>query len=139
MSKETTKRYQSEEIFKNNQHYDEIPVKVINQFGPISIEWLCFPKAQIKASVFSRYTNLLESYLISDFGERQSPSITRTEITTFISGLLTCGGVNNQGLASKTVNCILYVMKSVFRYASVEKSISPLSSEDISVRQPQKP
>lgn len=140
MFKETTKRYQSEEIFENNQHYDGIPVEVINQFGPISMEWLCSHKAQIKASSFSRYTNLLESYLIPVFGERQILSITRTEITTFISRLLTCGGVNNQGLAPKTVNCILSVMKSVFRYASVEKSISPLSNiDDISVRQPQKP
>ena len=53
--------------------------------------------------------------------------------------LLTSGGVKSNGLAPKTVNSNISVMKGIFEYAEREKCLKVADIRDISVKQPQKP
>lgn len=108
-------------------------------FESVSLEWLTTQKPQLKTSSYAKYANLLNSYLISSFGAIPIQSITRNEAMKYSRELLASGGIFRQGLAPKTVNSIVSVLKNVLEYASRELGISSASIGDISVRQPQKP
>jgi len=108
-------------------------------FESVSLEWLTTQKPQLKTSSYAKYTNLLNSYLIPSFGAIPIQSITRNEAMKYSRELLASGGIFRQGLAPKTVNSIVSVLKNVLEYASRELGISSASIGDISVRQPQKP
>ncbi|MCM1233328.1 MAG: site-specific integrase [Ruminococcus flavefaciens] len=108
-------------------------------FGAISSEWLTVQTPELKASSVARYRNLLNSYILPQFSKRIIQEIQRSEIVVFSRDLLTSGGAHSQGLAPKTVNSVLSVLKNVFTYASIEKSILVADIKDISVKQPLKP
>ena len=90
-------------------------------FGAVSSEWLAVQMPELKASSVARYRNLLNSYILPKFSKSIIQEIQRSEIVVFSRDLLTSGGVHSQGLAPKTVNSALSVLKNVFTYASNEK------------------
>lgn len=108
-------------------------------FGAVSSEWLTVQTPELKASSVARYRNLLNSYIFPRFSANVIQEIQRSEVVVFSRDLLTSGGANSQGLAPKTVNSILSVLKNVFTYASNEKSMLVADIKDISVKQPQNP
>lgn len=108
-------------------------------FGAVSSEWLAVQMPELKASSVARYRNLLNSYILPKFSKSIIQEIQRSEIVVFSRDLLTSGGVHSQGLAPKTVNSTLSVLKNVFTYASNEKGVLVVDIKDISVKQPQKP
>lgn len=108
-------------------------------FENVSLEWLDAQKPQLKISSYAKYANLLNSYLLPSFGIMPIQSITRNIAIKYSRELLASGGVSGQGLAPKTVNSIVSVLKNVLEYASRELGISTTSIGDIFVRQPQKP
>lgn len=108
-------------------------------FGAISSEWLAVQTPELKASSVARYRNLLNSYILPRFSKSIIQEIQRSEIVVFSRDLLTSGGAHSQGLAPKTVNSVLSVLKNVFTYASNEKGVLVADIKDISVKQPQKP
>lgn len=110
-----------------------------SSFESVSLEWLTTQKPQLKTSSYAKYANLLNSYLIPSFSAMPIQSITRNKAMKYSRELLVSGGISGQGLAPKTVNSIVSVLKNVLEYASRELGISTASIEDISVRQPQKP
>lgn len=108
-------------------------------FEGISSEWLLSLKPQIKASSVAKYTNILKSYLNPHFGDESICVIARGDVMLYSRELLTSGGVKSNGLAPKTVNSIISVMKGIFEYAEREKYLKVADIRDISVKQPQKP
>lgn len=108
-------------------------------FNDVSTEWMNFKKAQLKESSISRYNNILKTYLIPVYGNVAINEISRYNVSSYCAKLLMNGGCKETGLAPKTVNCILSVMKSVFKYAEREKNIHVADIMDISVKQPQRP
>lgn len=107
-------------------------------FTSVSSEWLNNLKPQLKPSSIAKYTNILESYLVAEYGSRQIHTIRRSDIMDYSRMLLTSGGVKGSGLSPKTVNSIISVMKNIFGYAANEKNFVVADIKDISVKQPQK-
>lgn len=110
-----------------------------NPFVEIANEWLRRRSPQLKTSSIAKYTNLLDLYLLPIFGERQIVAITRSEIIQLSSDLLMTGGAKGKGLAPKTVNSILSLLRNILEYAAREKDLQIADTKDISVKQPQKP
>lgn len=108
-------------------------------FGEIAGQWLAVTEPQLKESSIVRYRNILNLYLLPDFGAKQISDITRSEIVAFSGRLLHSGGKKREGLSSKMVSDILSVQKSVFEYAARMKCCPVEDIGKISVRQPQKP
>ena len=108
-------------------------------FASVSREWLNNLKPQLKPSSIAKYTNILESYLVAEYGTCQVHTIRRSDIVNYSRTLLTSGGVKGTGLSPKTVNSIISVMKNVLEYATNEKNFVIADIKDVSVKQPQKP
>lgn len=111
---------------------------VICSFSRVSDEWIQANKSQWKESSNVKYINILNNHLLPEFGQRNITDITRTDIQAYISKLLTSGGRNNAGLAPKTVNSIISVMKNIFEYAAETKSYILINFRGLNVKQPQK-
>lgn len=117
-------------------------VSIYSQESPFSgfaKEWLLLRAPQLKASSVAKYTNLLNLYLLPAFGSRQITGILRSDIIRWSQELLTNGGAKAEGLAPKTVNSILSLMRNILEFAAREKNIQTADIKDISVKQPQKP
>lgn len=108
-------------------------------FAVLANEWLHLKAPQLKAPSIAKYTNLLNLYLLPIYGDKQISSISRSDVTQWSRELLTSGGAKAEGLAPKTVNSILSLMRSILEFASREKGISTADTKNISVKQPQKP
>lgn len=108
-------------------------------FKSVSVEWLDSQRPQLKLSSSAKYSNILNSYLLSAFGQKSISQITRGEVIEFSRKMLTTGGVKGTGLSPKMVNGILSVLKNIFWYAEREKNLAVSDIKNISVRQPQKP
>lgn len=108
-------------------------------FSCLSLEWLLVKSPQIKPSSVAKYTNMLNLYLIPIFGHRQISNISRSDIVLFSTQLLISGGTKSDGLAPKTVNSVISLMKNILEYAEREKGLSVADTKDLAVKQPQKP
>lgn len=108
-------------------------------FEKVSEEWLKVKKPELKLSSYSKYSNLLHSYLLPFFGKSAIQSISRAEVLRFSRYMLTAGGIKKSGLTPKTVNSIISVLKSILEYASMELGCKVSNIGDVSVKQPQKP
>ncbi len=109
------------------------------EFGKIAGQWLDSIKPQLKESSIVKYTNILNLHLLPEFSAREITEITRSNISTFSCSLLVSGGYRAKGLSPKTVTDILSVLKSIFRYAALEKNLPVADIKGISVKKQQKP
>lgn len=116
-----------------------LPTFSSDTFEYLSKEWLAVKTPQLKISSVAKYTNILNLYLNPKFSKRHVSSILRSDVVMFCRELLVSGGVKSNGLAPKTVNSIISLMKNILDYASKEKGITVADLNDISVKQPQKP
>ena len=112
-------------------------VKPEKSFKSVAEEWLDMIKPQLKPSSVAKYRNILDLHLIPLLGSKNITAITRQDIQKLSIDLLTTGSVKSTGLSPKTVNCILSVLKSVFKYADREKTRKVGDITDINVKQPQ--
>ena len=108
-------------------------------FSEIADEWLCVNQPQWKISSIVKYTNILKNYLLPEFQSRNITDISRDDVLGYISKLLMKGGIKKQGLAPKTVNSILSVMKNIFEYAADNKGYALISFKGLSAKTVQKP
>lgn len=111
---------------------------LICSFSRASDEWIQANKSQWKESSTVKYINILNNHLLPEFGQRNITDIARTDIQAYISKLLMIGGRNNTGLAPKTVNSIISVMKNIFEFAAETKQYTLISFNGLNVKQPQK-
>ena len=114
------------------------PELLICSFSRVSDEWIQANKPKWKESSTVKYINILNNHLLPEFGKRNITDISRTDIQAYISKLLTSGGRNNAGLAPKTVNSIISVMKNIFEYASESKGCKLITFKGLNIKQPQK-
>ena len=110
-----------------------------DSFAGLANEWLHLKVPQLKVSSVAKYTNLLNLYLVPEYGNKQVSSISRSDIIQWSRELLISGGAKDEGLAPKTVNSILSLMRNIMAYTAREKGILTADIKDISVKQPQKP
>ncbi len=126
-------------ISNNINDYTDSKSIVAPLFSKIVKEWLNIKSIQLKRSSFVKYENIINKYLLPQFGEKNIKGIIREDIQSFILELLEHGGRNNNGLAPKTINCIICVMKNIFDYAVINKGYTLISFEGLYVKQIQKP
>lgn len=111
---------------------------LIWSFSRASDEWIQANKSQWKESSTVKYINILNNHLLTEFGQRNITDIARADIQAYISKLLTSSGRNNAGLAPKTVNSIISVMKNIFEFTAETKQCTLISFNGLNVKQPQK-
>ncbi len=107
-------------------------------FSRISDDWFETVQSGLKLSSIARYRNILDNYILPEFGFKRIIDISRDDVLTFSSNLLMAGGKKGKGLAPKTVSGILSVMKNVMDYARNVKCVPVISFDGISVKQSQK-
>lgn len=90
-------------------------------FADLSNEWIQLKTPQLKASSIAKYANLLDLYLLPTFGDKSVSSISRSDLIKWSRELLAVGGAKSKGLAPKTVNSILSLMRNILEFASREK------------------
>lgn len=122
---------------KPNKEHDSITSS--ETFKIIANEWLQVQKPELKASSIAKYSNIMRLYLFPEFGEQNISNISRNEVILFSKDMLINGGSAAKGLAPKTVNSTLSVLKNIFEYARREKELQVADVSNISVKQPQKP
>ena len=111
---------------------------LICSFSRVSDEWIQANKPQWKESSTVKYLNILNNHLLPEFGQRNITDISRADVQAYISKLLTSCGRNNAGLAPKTVNSIISVMKNIFEYTAEKKGCTLINFKGLNVKQPQK-
>lgn len=107
-------------------------------FYEISTQWLNMKASTIKLSSYTRYSNLLNTYLYPQYKDTLIEDISPASVDTYINILLTVGKKNKTGLAPKTVQCIISLLKSILNYAYRMNHISTISTSYISIKQEQK-
>ncbi len=110
-----------------------------DDFAKAAEEWFESSRPTLKKSSISKYRNVLDKHLLPEFGSRKIVDITRDDVSSFSSRLLSSGGRNGDGLAPKTVSSILSVMKSVMDYVRYVKCVSVIDFKGLGVKQPTKP
>lgn len=108
-------------------------------FSAVAEEWFVSKRPQWKQSSVVKYANILDLYLLPNFADRAITKITRDEIISFSSKLLTDGGVSGKALSPKTITSILSVLKNIFGYAVQTKEYRVADIKSVSVKQSQKP
>ncbi len=111
---------------------------LICSFSRAADEWVQANKSRWKESSTVKYLNILNNHLLPEFGQRNITDISRADVQAYISKLLTSCGRNNAGLAPKTVNSIISVMKNIFEYAAEIKDCTLINFKGLNVKQPQK-
>ncbi|MBR1741703.1 MAG: site-specific integrase [Lachnospiraceae bacterium] len=107
-------------------------------FSAVSTEWFENLKPQLKESSVVKYRNILNSYLLPKFGEKNITEIMPGEIRGYLAELMDSGGVKHKGLSAKTTNGILSVLKLVIDYARQVKGYGVITLDGIAVKQTQK-
>lgn len=109
-----------------------------NLFKILAVEWLNDLRPQIKQSSVSKYKNIICLYLIPMFGDRTIESINYSEVYSFCMYLLKEGGSLQKGLSPKSVNGVLSVLRSIFKYARNKYGVLTPDITSIYVKQPAK-
>ncbi len=86
-------------------------------FTPVALAWLESKEAQIKESTSNKYSNLIHSYILPQFGNEHLSNISYDLIEVKCNELLTSGGKKGQGLSRKTIADILSVVRNILRFA----------------------
>ncbi len=86
-------------------------------FQTIAMDWFDSTKSQVKESTSNKYWNILNSYVLPAFGEKELQEITYDYINERCNQLLISGGQKGQGLSPKTVSDILSLIRSILQYA----------------------
>jgi len=104
-------------------------------FCDLSQEWLRTVQPQIKESTNAKYRNLIQSYIIPEFGTAPISEMTADSISAHCNHLLMQGGVHQTGLSSKTVTDVISVVRRVLRYSQQKGIPTPCTGEGITAKQ----
>ncbi len=117
-------------------------IKEANQnkatFRVISESWIKDSESYLKASTVAKYRDYLRLYLLPKFGNRNMDEIKSTDVSAFCFGLLSSGGMERQGLSSKTVAEIFRVIKHLRKYALNRDYAVGFSGDCLTIKQKQK-
>lgn len=110
----------------------------VTSFENIASEWLRQQQPELKASSYSKYANMLRLYPNPRFGNAAIPDISRNEVQQFSRDMLLTGGTAETGLAPKTVNSAISILKNILEYARKERGLQVADIKDVSVREQKK-
>lgn len=108
-------------------------------FSILSEEWLEERKAFLKESSIIKYYNILNQYILPEFGGKYITEITKEEISDFLIGLFISGGKEGKGLSLQMIRSIISVLRSVAEYVQNSKNISVLSFGRFPFKEQKKP
>ncbi len=108
--------------------------QAVPNFMELADEWLASIRPGIKESTYVKYANSLKSYLAPSFSSRFIGTISRADVSDFCAKLSKSGGNHKKGLAPKTINDSLSVLRSIFDFASREKALSVVDISGISMK-----
>lgn len=86
-------------------------------FSQIAREWLDRSRGNLKESSLVKYQNMLDGYLIPEFGNLSPDMIDRKLVNNYAEQLLRFGGKKRTGLSTKTVADSLSLLKNILNYA----------------------
>ena len=110
------------------------PVSVTMTFGALSETWLSSRHTNVKESTYIKYRNLLNKYIIPQLGAIMAVQITVDTLNEYYNWLLSEGGEKKQGLSPKTISDVFSVVRSVLRYARLQKIPVSCTGTEISIR-----
>lgn len=93
------------------------PEMEMELFEAIAIEWIESIKTQVKESTSNKYWNLLNSYILPNFGNKCLFEITYGYVCEQCNQLLKTGGKKGDGLSTKTVSDILSLIRNILQFA----------------------
>jgi Site-specific recombinase XerD len=94
----------------------EISTAPLIIFEELARNWLNSTRLRVKESTYARYCNQVQKYILPHFGKYQALKISTEFIEQFISRLLKMKTEGGFGLSSKTVEDILIIIKSIFKF-----------------------
>lgn len=108
-------------------------------FAEISAEWFSIIKPHIKESTQNKYRNLLESYILPEYGDMKLEQISYDFISKHCNDLLMIGGKQKSGLSAKTVTDVLSVVRSILKFAIRKGQKVPYDGSAIHLKSISKP
>lgn len=102
---------------------DLLPKNAPITVGELFAVWLANRKSCIKPSSYVNYLTMYQTYISDRLGDIRVDKLSSFMISCHITDLLKCGRVNGMGLSSKSVQAILIMMKSVFKYGETEYNL----------------
>jgi len=85
-------------------------------FKDLAKNWLNNTKLRVKESTYSRYCNQVQKHILPHFGKYQASKISTEFIENFVARLVKAKMDGGLGLSPKTVEDILIIIKSMFRF-----------------------
>lgn len=109
-------------------------ISVYMTFSALAGNWLYTRRINVKESTYIKYRNMLDHYILPYLGKFAVMQITVDTLNSFYCWLLTEGGKKKQGLSSKTASDVFSVIRSVLRYARVQKIPTSCAGTEIVMR-----
>lgn len=103
-------------------------------FGGLAGNWLSARHVNVKESTYIKYRNLLDHYIIPQLGKLAVIQVTVDTLNEFYSWLLTKAGREKRGLSPKTASDVFSIVRSVLRYARVQKIPTNCTGTEITMR-----
>ena len=93
-------------------------------FDKLFEQWLESRKNRVKKSTHMNYRTLYENHIRPKFADVSPDKITVFMINQYISELLESGGKHSSGLSENTVQAVVIILKSIFKYGEINLDIS---------------
>ena len=113
--------------------------KNTTSFAEISAEWFSAIKPHIKESTQNKYRNLLNSYILPEYGNMKLEQISYDFISKHCNDLLMIGGKKKSGLSAKTVADVLSVVRNILKFAIRKGQKVPYDGSTIRLKCVSKP
>ena len=109
------------------------------KFSVIANNWLIEKKVCLKYSSYIKYKNVLNGYILPYFKDYRINNISYSDVTAFLSQLMTTAGTKNTGLSNKTVSDVLSIFQAILCYAKKKKGICiEYDAKNISIKHEKK-
>lgn len=93
-------------------------------FEQLFEQWLESRKNSVKKSTYMNYRTLYENHIRPKFSDITTDKITVFIINQYISELIESGGKHGSGLSANTVQAVVIIIKSVFKYGEISLNLS---------------
>lgn len=100
-------------------------------------DWLFFIQPEVKESTYARYRFYVTKHILPELGTKRLDYLTSEELDRFARKKLQCGSLSGSyGLAPKTVNSILSVIRLALAFGTERSLPVPTGLQIRNVRQP---
>lgn len=118
---------------------EEMAMKQAESSGPILFRypvegWLAASQRRVRESTYTKYWNVVHSYILPELGEIEWENLNWETIDLFCHRLIASGGKKQQGLSPETVADTLSVIRNIFRYATSRGYEKPCDISSITIK-----